>query len=185
MHDWKLSSKEGLADGGFSMTGSYDLFAPSQRRPYHSVNFLTVHDGFTMYDLLSYEQKQNGCGPLNPVCCDDPTSPFCDRESGENNNRSRDWGQGAETFKRQLMRNLFVGLLVSHGTPLILGGDEWMRTQLGNNNAYSTLADNPFNWYQWGAYLARDERLGREVAVALVKTEGLDDAALHAAWKAR
>ncbi len=147
---WLLSSKEGLADGGFTLTGSYDVFSWNGRRPYHSVNFVTVHDGFTMYDLLSYDVKQNGCGPLNPVCCEDLTSPFCDRESGENNNRSRNWGD--EGMKRQLMRNMFVSLMVSHGTPLILGGDEWMRTQLGNNNAYSTKADNEFNWFDWGSW---------------------------------
>ena len=60
---------------------------------YHTANFVTVHDGFTMYDVFSYNKKVNGCGPLNPVCCDQPESPFCVQgtESGENNNRSRDW----------------------------------------------------------------------------------------------
>jgi glycogen operon protein len=57
-----------------------------------------------------------------------------------------------EEFKRQQMRNLFVAMLFSNGTPLLLGGDEWMRTQLGNNNAYSNGADNPYNWYQWGEW---------------------------------
>ena len=149
---WSLASREGIADAGFTMTGSYELMAWNERRPYHSVNFVTSHDGFTLYDLFSYDEKQNGCGPLNPVCCNDPTSPFCDRESGDDHNRSRDLGQGAEPLKRQLMRNLFVATLISHGTPMLLGGDEWMRTQLGNNNAYSTQADNPFNWFDWGGW---------------------------------
>jgi glycogen operon protein len=153
---WLLSSREGPADGGFTMTGSFDLFAHNQRRPYHSVNFLTVHDGFTLYDVFSYDTKRNACGPLNPVCCDEPFSPFCDRDSGENNNRSRNWGD--EDFKRQQIRNSFAALMLSHGTPLILGGDEWMRTQLGNNNAYSTGADNEFNWFDWGSWQASDER---------------------------
>jgi glycogen operon protein len=148
--DWRLSSNGGGGDGGSTLTGSYDLFSWNGRRPYHSVNFITVHDGFTMYDLVSYENKQNGCGPLNPVCCEDLTSPFCDRDSGDNNNHSRNWGE--ESVKRQQMRNLFVGLMISQGTPLILGGDEWMRTQLGNNNAYSTKADNEANWYDWGGW---------------------------------
>lgn len=147
---WLFSSNEGGIDGGATLTGSFDTFAWNGRRPYHSINFVTVHDGFTMYDLVSYDNKQNGCGPLNPVCCEDITSPFCDRESGENNNRSRNWG--TEELKRQQMRNMFVALLVSQGTPLILGGDEWMRTQLGNNNSYSTKADNEFNWYDWGGW---------------------------------
>lgn len=154
---WKLNSTE-VKDGGFLMTGSYDWYAWNGRRPYHSVNFVTVHDGFTLYDVFSYNQKQNKCGPLNPVCCDQPNSPFCDRDSGENNNRSRDWGAQAEPFKRQLMRNLLTATLISHGTPMILGGDEWMRTQLGNNNAYSTRADNAFNWFDWGTWQASDER---------------------------
>lgn len=153
---WTMSSKEGSSDGGSTLTGSHDLFGTTGRAPFHSVNFLTVHDGFTLYDLMSYDSKQNGCGPLNPVCCDEPNSAFCDRSSGENNNRSRNWGD--EPTKRQMIRNLFMGLLLSHGTPLILGGDEWMRTQLGNNNAYSTQADNPNNWFQWGTYQAADER---------------------------
>ena len=61
-------------------------------------------------------------------------------------------------MKRQLMRNLFVALMISQGTPLLWGGDEWMRTQLGNNNAYSTRADNSFNWMDWGTWQAQDER---------------------------
>ncbi|MSP16093.1 MAG: glycosyl hydrolase [Myxococcales bacterium] len=155
---WRLSSLEADADGGFTMTGFDRYYRPSGRRPYHTVNFLTVHDGFTLYDLFSYDQKQNNCGPLNPVCCEAQLSPFCDIDSGERNNRSRDWGQEQEPFKRQLMRNAFVAMMISHGTPMLLGGDEWMRTQLGNNNAYSTGADSEFNWYDWGSWQAADER---------------------------
>lgn len=156
--NWALNAREGAVDGGGVLTGSFDLFDDEGRKPYHSLNFVTVHDGFTMYDLFSYDQKQNACGPLNPVCCDAPLSPFCDRNSGEDNNRSRDWGQANEATKREQMRNLFVAMMISHGTPLLLGGDEWMRTQLGNNNAYSTRADNPFNWFQWGTWRASEER---------------------------
>ena len=152
---FKLNSREGAIDGGGAMTGSFDLFNWNGRKPYHSVNFITVHDGFTLYDLFSYYEKQNKCGPLNPVCCDQPLSAWCDRNSGEEHNRSRDWGD--EATKRQMMRNMFAALLISHGTPMIYGGDEWMRTQLGNNNAYSTQADNAANWFQWGNYYAKDE----------------------------
>ncbi|MBI2895844.1 MAG: glycosyl hydrolase [Deltaproteobacteria bacterium] len=156
--DWRLNSLEADADGGFTMTASDRYYRPNGRRPYHSVNFVTVHDGFTMYDLFSFDQKENGCGPLNPTCCDDRSSPFCDLESGETNNRSRDWGMDREDLKRQLMRDLFVAMMISHGTPMLYGGDEWMRTQLGNNNAYSTRADNEFNWFDWGTWQAADER---------------------------
>ena len=144
-------------DGGYYMTGSYDWFHGSQRRPYHSVNFITVHDGFTLYDLESYDHQRNGCGPLNPVCCDSPASPFCDPLSGTTDNRSRNWTD--ETFKRQQIRNLLTGMMIAPGTPMLLGGDEWMRTQLGNNNAYTTGADNPFNWFDWGAWEASPDRV--------------------------
>ena len=154
--EFKLNSAE-VKDGGFFMTGSYDWYNWNNRKPYHSVNFVTVHDGFTMYDLVSYNMKQNGCGPLNPVCCTDPTSSWCEKVSGEDNNRSRDWGQSAEPQKRQIMRNFYVGMMISQGTPMIWQGDELLRTQLGNNNAYSTRADNESNWVDWGTAQARDE----------------------------
>lgn len=156
--DWKLNSSENGIDGGGTLTGSEARYGANGRRPYHSVNFVTAHDGFTMYDLLSYDEKANFCGPLNPTCCTNAASPWCDTESGEENNRSRDWGVDAEGFKRQIMRNLYVGMMVSAGTPMILGGDEWLRTQYGNNNAYSTAADNEWNWFRWGEWQARDER---------------------------
>ena len=163
---WRLSSTISQewganADGGFVMTGSYDYYAHNGRKPWHSQNFITVHDGFTMYDLFTYEEKVNGCGPLNPVCCDNPASAWCDQQSGDDHNRSRDWGGGTwgEATKRQMMRNMFLAMMISHGTPLLLGGDEWMRTQLGNNNAYSTQADNEWNWFQWGNWQQDDARV--------------------------
>jgi len=155
---WVMNSAENGIDGGGVLTGSSARYEANGRRPYHSVNFVTCHDGFTMYDLLSYDEKNNFCGPLNPTCCDDAASPWCDTDSGESNNRSRDWGMDAEPFKRQLMRDLYVAMMVSEGTPMIYGGDEWMRTQYGNNNAYSTGADNEFNWFRWGEWQGHDER---------------------------
>jgi glycogen operon protein len=152
--EWQLSSMQGPADGGYTMTGSHGLYSWNGRRPHHSVNYITSHDGFTMYDLVSFEMKQNRCGMLNPVCCSDPTSPWCETDSGDDDNRSRDWGD--EAIKRQMMRNFFVALMISHGTPMILGGDEWMRTQYGNNNAYSTGADNEWNWFRWGDWMSSD-----------------------------
>jgi len=149
---WVLNSQEGGADGGFVMMGSKQQYDWNGRQPWTSVNFITAHDGFTMYDLFTYPEKQNGCGPLNPICCDDETSPWCQQDSGESHNRSRDWGE--EHLKRQMMRNAFVAMMISHGTPMLLGGDEWMRTQIGNNNAYSTWADNDWNWFRWGEWQA-------------------------------
>ncbi len=158
--EWKLDSQEGDADGGFLLTACDRYYGANGRGPYHSVNFVAVHDGMTMYDVFTYPDKKNGCGPLNPVCCDDPLSVWCDLDSGENHNRSRDWGGDpeGEAMKRQLMRNLFVALMIAHGTPMIYAGDEWMRTQLGNNNAYSTGSDNAANWMDWGTWGASDER---------------------------
>lgn len=150
--NYKLNSKEADADGGFVMTGSQHYYDWNGRLPYTSVNFITAHDGFTMYDLFSFYEKQNGCGVLNPVCCDDPTSAWCETDSGDSHNRSRDWGD--ETMKRAMMRNAFTAMAISQGTPMMLGGDEWMRTQYGNNNAYSNQADNEWNWHRWGEWQA-------------------------------
>lgn len=148
-----LNFTQGL-DGGAVMTGSFDRYAYNGRRPYHSVNFVTAHDGFTMFDLFSYTEKENGCGPLNPVCCFDVCSVWCDPTSGDNNNHSRSWGD--EWSKRQAMRNAFAAMLFSHGTPMLLGGDEWMRTQYGNNNAYTQWSDNEWAWHRWGEWTSRN-----------------------------
>ncbi|HVO29727.1 MAG TPA: alpha-amylase family glycosyl hydrolase, partial [bacterium] len=155
---WTLNTKEAITDAGFALTGSHDYYAWNGRKPYHSVNFVTCHDGFTMYDLVSYDHKENACGPLNPVCCTDPSSPWCETHDGADDNRSRDWGAANEATKRQLMRDFFTAMMVSEGTPMILGGDEWLRTQYGNNNAYSTGADNEWNWFRWGDWQAYPER---------------------------
>ena len=141
---------------GEAFTGSVGVFGWNKRRPVHSMNFITVHDGFTLYDLFSYDRKRNQCSPLNQICCESPYSPFCDPDSGETNNHSRNWGD--EGSKRQMVRNAFAAMLLSQGTPLLLGGDEWLRTQLGNNNAYTTSSDNAWNWFDWGAWEASDER---------------------------
>ncbi len=154
---YPLNARIGPLDGGGVLTGSYDRYAGAGKRPYHVVNFITAHDGFTMFDLMSYTQKENGCGPLNPICCYDACSSWCDPTSGESNNHSRSWGVGNdESLKRQMMRNAFVGLLISQGTPMMLGGDEWMRTQYGNNNAYSTWSDNEWNWFRWGEWTSEN-----------------------------
>ncbi len=147
---WTLSSTEVAVDGGGTLTGSEAVFSWNGRKPWHSVNFVTVHDGFTMYDLVSFEDPQNGCGLVNPICCTDPMSVWCDDQSGEENNRSFNWGD--EALKRQAMRNLFTAMFIAHGTPLVLGGDEWLRTQYGNNNAYTDSGDNEWNWFRWGEW---------------------------------
>ncbi len=180
--DWKLSSQQDGATGGYVIAGSEGLFKWNGRKPYHSVNFVTCHDGMTMYDLVSYDGKVNGCSPLNPRCCTDAFSSFCQEaaNSGTDDNRSRDWdkygqqcgaitcGNGqscyvgscvdAEAMKRQLMRNWMLAMAFSHGTPMLFGGDEWMRTQLGNNNTYTPEADNSYSWHDWGLWQGQDDR---------------------------
>ena len=156
--DFTIGAYEGAVNFGSALTGSYEMYAWNDRKPLHSINFVTCHDGFPMYDLFSFDSQQNGCGVLNPTCCDDPFSQWCDQDSGEKHNRSKDWGGYGEAHKRQLIRTAFTAMFVSHGTPMLYGGDEWMRTQYGNNNAYSTTSDNEFNWFRWGEWRAQDER---------------------------
>lgn len=161
---------------GNLLTGSSNMFKDSNgRKPYHSVNVVTVHDGFTLYDVMSYWVKNNKCSVLNKVCCDAAYNAFCDSKSGSDDNRSRNWCQKDcgdngcnenidsqsvcgdtyhEELKRQMIRNLFTLLMISNGTPLILGGDEYMRTQYGNNDAYSDSADNEWNWFRWGDWIS-------------------------------
>lgn len=175
---------------GNVLTGSSKMFQEfgDDRKPYHSVNFLTAHDGFTLYDLATYWENQNKCGKLNELCCGDVYNAFCDLTSGEENNVSRNWcaeegdnengehwyWQGyadgsdgrcekpeSEARKRQMIRDYFAFLMISHGSPMILGGDEYMRTQFGNNNAYTDKADNEWNWFRWGDWTSNssDDRI--------------------------
>ncbi len=127
---------------GYRLTGSSDLYATSARRPHASINFVTAHDGFTLADLVSYNEKHNG-----------PTARAISR--GENDNRS--WNHGAEgpTDDRADQRAARAAssaicwprCLLSQGVPMLLGGDEIGRTQRGNNNAY--CQDNEISWYDW------------------------------------
>ncbi|MDQ3397760.1 MAG: glycogen debranching protein GlgX, partial [Deinococcota bacterium] len=130
-----------LGEAATRITGSSDLYAGSSRRPYASINFITAHDGFTLEDLVSYEEKHNEAN-------------LEDNRDGESNNHSVNCGvEGAsddhdvllcrETLKRGLMATLFL----SQGVPMLLGGDELSKTQRGNNNTYAQ--DNDLNWYDW------------------------------------
>ncbi|MFL6693489.1 MAG: glycogen debranching protein GlgX [Ramlibacter sp.] len=132
------------------LAGSADIFGPSRRRPSASVNLVTVHDGFTLNDLVSYNDKHNEANAE-------------DNRDGESHNRS--WNCGAEgdtddedilQLRERQKRNFLTTLFVSRGVPLLLGGDEMSRTQGGNNNAY--CQDNPVSWFDWSPEL-RDEPL--------------------------
>jgi isoamylase len=121
--------------------GSADLFDHLGRKPYASVNFITAHDGFTLHDLVSYNERHNEANGEN-------------NQDGHSHNRS--WNCGAEgptedaavnALRRRQMRNFLATLLLSQGTPMLLAGDEFARTQRGNNNAY--CQDNDISWVDW------------------------------------
>ncbi len=123
------------------LTGSSDIFAPSGRRTYASINFVTCHDGFTLTDLVSYEHKRNQANGE-------------ENRDGMNENFSRNWGAEGETdsvriqrARDRMKRNFLATLFLSQGVPMLLGGDEIGRTQQGNNNAY--CQDNPLSWFNW------------------------------------
>lgn len=130
-----------LAELAYRFTGSSDLYQNDCRLPFASINFVTAHDGFTLRDLVSYDQKHN-------------------EANGEDNRDGSDhegsWNCGAEgptddaevwTLRARQQRNFLATLILSQGVPMLLGGDESGRTQQGNNNAY--CQDNEISWYNW------------------------------------
>ena len=135
-----------IGEMAYRLTGSPDLYEHDGRRPYASINFVTAHDGFTLNDLVSYNEKHNAAnGDGN--------------NDGDNNNLS--WNCGVEgptddaqinALRERQRRNFLVTLFLSQGVPMLLGGDEWGRTQKGNNNAY--CQDNEISLFDWN----RDEK---------------------------
>ncbi|NNB22623.1 glycogen debranching protein GlgX, partial [Pseudomonas fragi] len=130
-----------LAEFAGRMTGSADLFNQRGRRPYSSVNFITAHDGFTLHDLVSYNDKHNEANEEN-------------NQDGSNNNIS--WNHGVEgptddpeinALRQRQMRNFMATLFLAQGTPMLVAGDEFARTQHGNNNAY--CQDSEIGWINW------------------------------------
>ncbi len=123
------------------LTGSSDLYENTGRRPWASVNFVTCHDGFTLADLVSYQLKHNDAnGEGNADGSDDNRSWNCGTEGPTTD-------AAVATLRRRQQRNLLATLMLSHGVPMLLGGDEMGRTQGGNNNAY--CQDNEVSWYRW------------------------------------
>ena len=130
-----------LRDLGWRLTGSADLYGDDGRSAYNSVNFITCHDGFTLHDLVAYNGKHNEANLEN------------NRDGTDDNNS---WNSGAEgstddssvlQLRQQFAKNHFCQLLFAMGTPMMLGGDEFLRTQNGNNNAY--CQDNEISWFNW------------------------------------
>jgi len=123
------------------LSGSSDLYLRDGRKPFHSINFITSHDGFTLKDLVSYNNKHNEANGE-------------ENRDGTGNNYSYNYGFEGKTkdpviksVRMQQIKNYFATMLVSLGTPMVLGGDEIARTQGGNNNAY--CQDNEISWYDW------------------------------------
>jgi isoamylase len=146
-HYWKDRGVN-ISEFATRISGSPDLYQTSGRRPHSSINYVTSHDGFTMYDLVSYTNKHNE-NNLN------------DNKDGTDDNISENFGIEGKTddnkikyLRNKRIRSFFITLLTSQGSPMILGGDEIMRTQNGNNNAY--CQDNEISWYDWNL---DDERL--------------------------
>ncbi|MDQ4057727.1 MAG: glycogen debranching protein GlgX [Actinomycetota bacterium] len=148
MRDFWRGAEAGVGEFAFRLTGSSDLYKDDGRRPNASINFITAHDGFTLHDLVSYNDKHNEANGENS-------------RDGESHNRS--WNHGVEgetndpairSLRERQKRNFLATLALSQGVPMLLGGDEIGRTQGGNNNAYGQ--DNEISWFDWSL---RDENL--------------------------
>ena len=136
---WRGSA--GIGELGTRLSGSADLFHHSGRGPMASINFVTAHDGFTLADLVSYNDKHNEANDESNA-------------DGTQDNRSYNHGTEGPTddpgilaLRQRQIRNLMTSLLLSTGVPMLLGGDEFGRTQRGNNNAY--CQDNEISWFDW------------------------------------
>ncbi len=143
VRDYWRGAEQTLGDFACRFTGSPDLYAATGRSPAASVNFVTAHDGFTLRDLVSYDEKHNEANGE-------------ENRDGESNNRS--WNGGVEgptddpevnALRERQQRNFLATLFLSQGLPMLLGGDEMGRTQRGNNNAY--CQDDEISWLDWEA----------------------------------
>jgi glycogen operon protein len=141
VRDYWRGADQTLAEFAYRLTGSSDLYEATGRRPHASINFITAHDGFTLADLVSYNEKHNEANGE-------------ENRDGESHNRS--WNCGVEgptddpgvlRLRRRQQRNFLTTLLLSQGIPMLLGGDELGRSQGGNNNAY--CQDNEISWFDW------------------------------------
>jgi glycogen operon protein len=130
-----------IAEMAYRLSGSSDLYRLSGRGPTGSINFITAHDGFTLRDLVSYNEKHNEANGEN-------------NQDGANDNNS--WNSGVEgptenpeinALRMRRQRSFLATLFLSQGVPMLLGGDELSRTQHGNNNAY--CQDNELSWFDW------------------------------------
>ncbi|HLU69952.1 MAG TPA: glycogen debranching protein GlgX [Fibrobacteria bacterium] len=123
------------------LEGSPALYAPAGREPWTSVNFVTAHDGFTLRDLVTYGQKYNFANG------EDNRDGSSDNHNWNCGHEGPGGGPAVEALRMRQARNLLLLTLLARGTPMLLGGDEFLRTQGGNNNAY--CQDNPVSWFDW------------------------------------
>ncbi|WP_035454902.1 glycogen debranching protein [Algoriphagus terrigena] len=138
------------------MIGSPDIFGHQEREPEQSINFVTCHDGFTLYDLVAYEHKHNELnGEGNRDGANDNLSWNCGVEGPSSD-------PGTEFLREKQMRNFFATVLLAVGTPMLFMGDEVKRTQLGNNNPY--CQDNELSWFDWDL-VAKNQGLFRFVKI--------------------
>ena len=141
VRDYWRGQTAGVSDLAYRLTGSSDLYQQDGRNPHSSINFVTAHDGFTLRDLVAYDQKHNEANGE-------------DNRDGTDDNRSWNHGVEGETddpginaIRGRQRRNMMATLLLSQGCPMIVSGDEIGRTQGGNNNAY--CQDNEISWLDW------------------------------------
>ena len=141
LRDYWRGAEVGISDLGWRLSGSADLYSSEGRRPYSSINFVTAHDGFTLRDLVSYNNKHNDANGE-------------ESRDGTDNNRSWNCGVEGETddpavlqIRHGMIRSQLTTLLLSTGVPMLVAGDELGRTQGGNNNAY--CQDNAVSWIDW------------------------------------
>ncbi len=148
IRDYWRGAESGVGEFAFRFTGSPDLYEGDARHPTASINFITAHDGFTLNDLVAYNNKHNVANKEH-------------NRDGESHNRS--WNMGVEgptdneeinALREKQKRNFLTTLFLSQGVPMLVAGDEWGRTQHGNNNAY--CQDNRISWLDWAA---TDEKL--------------------------
>ncbi len=156
VRDYWRGSDQGIAEFASRLTGSSDLYEAGGRRPYASINFLTAHDGFTLNDLVSYNEKHNEANGE-------------ENRDGESNNRS--WNCGVEgpagdnrevnVLRARQKRNFLATLFLSLGVPMLLAGDEFGRSQQGNNNAY--CQDNEISWLDWDKVDTKQLEFAKEI----------------------
>ena len=143
IRDFWRGQDQTLSEFASRFTGSSDLYENTRRRPFASINFITAHDGFTLHDLVSFNDKHNEANKEG-------------NRDGESFNRSWNCGFEGPTDDHDILdlrarqkRNFLATLMLSQGVPMLLGGDEMGRTQKGNNNAY--CQDNEMSWYDWSS----------------------------------